>query len=192
MKFLIGLGNPGSEYVDTPHNIGFQAVDVLAERMQETFSQQLRFRALVAKAIRPGENVMLVKPATFMNRSGSTVSLLLQFFKGNESDVLVIVDDVNLPLVQLRVRERGRSGGHNGLESVIAALGTDAFPRIRVGVGEARGGKDLVTHVLSPFRGDALEKFREATVTAADAAMCCLDEGVTVAMNTYNGRKTEG
>lgn len=188
MKLVVGLGNPGEEYVNTPHNVGFDVADVLAERSGVSFSTQSRFRALTARSTHLGSDVWLVKPATFMNRSGSAVALLMQFYKCEVSDLLVVVDDVNLPLGRSRIRPQGRSGGHRGLDSIIASLGNDEFARIRVGVGLARQGQDLVSHVLSPFRRDDLALFRESTVSAADAVTCCIEEGVTVAMNMYNGR----
>ncbi|MDA1044949.1 MAG: aminoacyl-tRNA hydrolase [Verrucomicrobia bacterium] len=188
MKLVVGLGNPGTEYIDTPHNVGFNTVDVLAERGAVAFAPQSRFKALTARSTHLGVDVLLVKPATYMNRSGSAVALLFQFYKCDISDVMVVVDDVNLPLGKLRVRPEGRSGGHNGLESIITSLGSDGFVRIRVGVGLARAGKDLVSHVLSPFRREDLALFRESTVSAADAVTSCIEVGVTETMNMFNGR----
>ena len=188
MKLVVGLGNPGSEYVDTPHNVGFHAVDVMAERGSVSFGLQSRFKALTARTTIAGVDVLLVKPATFMNRSGNAVSALFQFYKCEITDLIVVVDDVNLPMGKLRVRSGGRSGGHNGLESIIGALGNEGFARIRMGVGLAREGQDLVSHVLSPVGREDWALFRESTVLAADAVASCISVGVPEAMNKYNGR----
>jgi PTH1 family peptidyl-tRNA hydrolase len=191
VKLVVGLGNPGADYLNTPHNVGYQVVETMAARESATFKQQTRFRALTARVGQPTLDVLLAKPVTFMNRSGSAVSLMLQFYKSEPSDVLVVVDDVNLALGRLRIRPNGRSGGHRGLESSIETRGTDDFSRVRVGVGEARRGKNLVSHVLSPFKGDSLARFEEATILAADAVTSCIEQGVSVAMNAYNGRTIE-
>ena len=183
MKLVVGLGNPGPKYRDTRHNVGFWVVDELAARWQLQDAWRERDDALFAK--QPGGAVVL-KPLTFMNRSGFAVSKLRQFFQVDPADMLVIVDEVALPLGRLRARARGSAGGHNGLKSVIEQLGTNEFPRLRIGVGRGDARRDLADHVLSKFDPDQRDTIVAATLRAADAAEMFISEGIERVMNTFN------
>ena len=183
MKLVVGLGNPGPKYRDTRHNVGFWVIDELAARWQLQDSWRERDEALYVK--QPGGSA-LVKPLTFMNLSGFAVSKLRQFFQVEPADILVIVDEVALPLGRLRARPRGSAGGHNGLKSVIEQLGTNEFPRLRIGVGRGDSRRDLADHVLSKFDPDERDTIHAATLRAADAAEMFVSEGIGRVMNTFN------
>ena len=168
MKLVVGLGNPGAEYRDTRHNVGFQVIDALARRWGIDQWRE-SFESLTAKTTRGGEPVLLAKPLTFMNLSGRAVSGLAGFYKVSPDDLLVITDDVALPLGRLRARRGGSDGGHNGLKSITQSLGTQAFARVRVGVGRGDiqapdgrviGRPDMVGHVLGRFRRTSTTRFR--------------------------------
>lgn len=182
---LVGLGNPGPRYRGTYHNIGFEVVDELARRHGARFGASPA-DALAARIRGPGRDVLLVKPLTFMNLSGRAVGELQRFYKVELADLLVIVDDVNLPPGRLRLRGRGSAGGHNGLQSIIDSLGSDAFPRLRVGVGRGDPQRDLASHVLSRVAPEEAERLRETALRAADAAETFVAEGLRVAMNRFN------
>ena len=186
MKVICGLGNPGDRYRITRHNVGFRAVDLLADRWGVS-AGRVRDGAAVLEVARPepAGRVLLVKPMKYMNNSGPPLRAALSRTNADPAvDLLVVSDDFNLPLGRLRLRGGGSAGGHNGLRSIIAALGTDEFPRLRVGIG--RGGDD-VDHVLSGFRRAELELVREVIATAADAVELWLAEGTEAAMNRFNG-----
>jgi PTH1 family peptidyl-tRNA hydrolase len=185
VKLVVGLGNPGYEYHLTPHNLGFMAVDRLAEMCRAEFSRR-EARAKIASARFHGEQVVLAKPQTFMNLSGVSVSGLLRSLDVPLEDLIVLVDDVDLPLGSLRVRPKGSAGGHNGLKSVIGALGTDLFTRVRMGAGPENPAEDLVAYVLSPFRGRDQEIVAEMIDRAIEAVGVVLKEGVEKAMNLFN------
>lgn len=185
MKLVVGLGNPGPQYHLTRHNVGFWVVEELANRWQLGDRWRERDDALIVK--RPGpDGVVLAKPLTFMNRSGFAVSKLRQFFQVALPDLLVIVDEVALPLGRLRARARGSAGGHNGLKSVIEQLGTEEFPRLRIGVGRGDQRRDLADHVLAKFEPDEEDTIRAATLRAADAAEMFIAHGIERVMNTFN------
>jgi PTH1 family peptidyl-tRNA hydrolase len=188
---VVGLGNPGPEYEGTRHNIGFVVVGRLAERWDCSLRRKWRFTAEVGEATRPTGKVGLARPQTFMNRSGAAVAGLLRWLKLSPSELLVVVDDADLPLGQIRLRLAGGSGGHNGLRSVIAALGgVEEFARLRVGIGR-RGpvGADITGHVLGKFAAVERAAVEEAVTLAADAVVVCVEEGLTVAMNRFNRKK---
>lgn len=186
MKVIAGLGNPGEAYANTPHNVGFDVVDVLAKRLDAEWKNSSGFHARVARTAVAGQALMLVKPQTFMNLSGTSVAPLLRYFGGEPGDLTVVLDDADLPLGRLRIRSAGGSGGHRGLASVIESLGTDAFPRIRLGVGrEERRG--LVDHVLGKFDDTRQNVVRAEVEAAADAVMCLIDKGLNESMNRFNG-----
>lgn len=190
MKVIAGLGNPGATYANTPHNVGFDVVDVLAQRFEAGWKNSSGFHAQVARTAFAGETLMLVKPQTFMNLSGTSVVPLLRYYGGSPDDLTVILDDADLPLGRLRIRASGGSGGHRGLASVIEVLGTEAFPRIRLGVGrEEQGG--LTGHVLGKFDETRRALVQELIGTAADAAKCLTEKGLNEAMNRYNGWTAE-
>ncbi len=192
MKIVVGLGNPGKQYAHTPHNAGFDVVDVLAAEYGVKFRGSLRLKAHTGE-IQIGETrVLLVKPDTFMNASGEAVAAILRRSPAVAEDVLVVLDDADLPLGRLRIRVAGSSGGHRGLASITASLGSEAVARIRVGVGRgATGERDLVNHVLSkPAPGDR-ELLVRAVEVAARAVVGCVRDGVPAAMNEFNGLKIE-
>ncbi len=186
MNVIAGLGNPGETYANTPHNVGFDVVDALADRLGAGWKNGSGFHARVARTAHAGKPIMLVKPQTFMNLSGTSVAPLLRYFGGEPRDLTVVLDDADLPFGRLRIRTSGGSGGHRGLASVIETLGTEAFPRIRLGVGRAER-QGLVGHVLGKFDGDRLNTVREMVAAAADAALCLIANGLDEAMNRFNG-----
>ena len=186
MKLIVGLGNPGAEYRDTRHNVGFKVADALAERWRVADQWREKFDALQIKTMRGEESVLLAKPLTFMNLSGRAVAELAGFYKIEPADVLVVVDEAALPLGRLRVRREGSAGGHNGLKSIIEHLGTQAFPRIRVGVGRGDARRDLGNHVLGRFDPDERETVSAAVLRAADASEMFLSDGIERVMNAFN------
>ena len=190
MHLICGLGNPGERYRLTRHNVGFRVVDLLADRWRLTGPGQVRDGSaqLEARLDDPIGRVLLVKPQRFMNLSGGPLkSAMRQTEIDPASDLLVITDDVDLPLGKLRLRREGSAGGHNGLRSIIASLGTDEFHRLRVGIGRSGGSRATVDHVLSTFKPDERELVDETLATAADAAERWLREGIEAAMNAFNG-----
>ncbi len=184
MKLIVGLGNPGGKYRGTRHNIGFAVVDELARRRSVEFDSS-PVEALVAK-VRGVEPVLLAKPLTFMNASGEAVGALTRYFKLEPADLMVVVDEVQLPLGKLRARARGSAGGHNGLKSLIAHLGEE-FARLRVGVGRGEMRRDLADHVLARFDADEAAEVERMTTRAADASEMFITSGIEAVMNAYNG-----
>jgi len=185
VKAIVGLGNPGPQYRGTRHNVGFEIVDLLARRASVGF-ESAPAEALIAKWRRPDDSILLVKPLTFMNLSGQAVGELARYFKIDVADLLVVVDEVHLPLGKLRARKRGSAGGHNGLKSVIAHLG-DEFARLRVGVGRGTDQRNLADHVLSKFEKDEAGEVERMTARAADAAEMFIASGIGAVMNAFNG-----
>jgi PTH1 family peptidyl-tRNA hydrolase len=184
---VVGLGNPGERYRRTRHNAGFMVVDALAARAGAGRWRE-EADASLAPARLGGEEVLLVKPLTFMNRSGLAVEALVAAQGAAPGDVLAVVDDTALELGQLRVRERGSHGGHNGLRSLIETLGTEEFPRVRVGIRKGELPEDLAEYVLSDFPEEDVLVVQEMIGLAADAVECVLREGAGPAMNRFNGR----
>lgn len=185
MKAVIGLGNPGRDYAGTRHNIGFDTITALTDKFGLRLSDR-KFKGLCADGMIAGQRVILIQPQTFMNLSGECVRAVADFYKLAPEDIIIICDDVNLDVGRIRIRKKGSAGGHNGLKSIIAHLGTDEFPRIRVGVGEKREGQDLADHVLGRFRREDEEVIREILKAAAGAVETWLGEGIDTAMNKYN------
>jgi len=189
IRLVAGLGNPGSEYAATRHNIGFMVVDQLAAQFGSTWEKsvpQAREDALSAKC----GAVLLIKPMSFMNRSGYPLFAVAQFYKIEPQQILIVLDDLALPLGRLRLRARGGSGGHNGLESIIVQFGTEEIPRLRVGIGQApREG--YVDYVLSRFFDEEKPLVRSTIGRAVDALKCAIDNGLVSAMNTFNKTETE-
>ena len=192
MKAIFGLGTPGARYKGTRHNIGFEVLDELARRADVGF-ESAPAEALIARIRNPvgpgglaGTGVLLAKPLTFMNASGQAIGELLRYFKIEIADMLVIVDEVQLPLGRLRARVRGSAGGHNGLKSVIAHLGSD-FPRLRIGVGRGDARRDLADHVLAKFDKDEAAEVERMAMRAADAAEMFVADGIAAVMNQFNG-----
>ena len=186
MKIIAGLGNPGRDYELTRHNIGFLVLDEIARRMGVRFRRSWRTPALIAKGMIGDEPVRLIKPQTYMNRSGLAVAPVLRRVKCGMNDLTVVFDDVALDAGQLRIRARGSSGKHNGVQSVIDALGGDAFNRIRVGIGKKPDRMSLSDYVLGPFSDEERAGLNETIRRAADAAEAVCTAGVEQAMNCFN------
>lgn len=187
MKLVVGLGNPGRAYEGTRHNVGFDVLDGLARRVKAEFRRSWRFPADLAEATWEGERLVLIRPRTYMNASGDAVAPVARKKGVAPGDLLVLVDDVELDCGKLRLRAGGSAGGHNGLKSLIERLGSDAFPRVRVGVGRVPAGGDLVRHVLGRFAPEEKAVMAEAVDRAVDAAMTALREGLERAQNKFNG-----
>lgn len=185
MKLLVGLGNPGARYHDTRHNIGFRVIDALARRWSvDQWREQ--HQALVGRAREGDEPVLVAKPMTFMNLSGDAIAGLAGFYKVAVPDVLVVLDEVALPLGRLRAGRGGSHGGHNGLKSVIARLGTSEVPRLRIGVGLGDGQRALADHVLGTFGPDEREQVEAAVLRAAEASVMFVTDGIERVMNAFN------
>lgn len=187
MKLIVGLGNPGREYDQTPHNIGFEVVDDIAAGAGAALKKSWRFPMESGSFRSAGHEVLLVKPQTFMNRSGDAVGPLLRKKGVAPGDVLVLVDDVELPMGSLRLRARGSAGTHNGLKSMIERLGTNEFPRLRIGVGPVPEGQDRVAYVLGRYPKALHETVAALRRRAAEASLAWVAEGVERTMNKFNG-----
>ncbi len=185
MKLIVGLGNPGRRYRDTRHNVGFDVADELASRFGAPF-EAAPADALMARVRLEGDGVILAKPLTLMNLSGRAVGDLTRYFRIDLGGLLVVADDVNLPLGRIRVRARGSDGGHKGLRSIMEQLGSEEFARLRVGVGRGDPGRDLADHVLARFDPDEREPIAAAITRAADAAALFVTDGIDIVMNRYN------
>jgi PTH1 family peptidyl-tRNA hydrolase len=186
VKLVVGLGNPGRKYERTRHNVGFDVVDELARRAGSKFRRGWLTASSLTRVEIEGCTLLLAKPQTFMNRSGNAVTQLLRK-KGLEPfDVIVVFDDVELDLGLLRLRKKGGAGGHNGLRSVLEQLGTEDFPRVRVGIGPRPDGAELVQYVLSPFSSSQREAMEQAVGKAADAVVAIVRDGIDQAMNEFN------
>lgn len=185
MKLVAGLGNPGRQYTGTRHNVGFEVIDELSRRHQVGF-EAAPADAMMGKWRRDGDVVLLVKPLTFMNLSGVAISELMRYFKIGVADVLVICDDVNLPIGRLRARGSGSEGGHNGLRSMAQQLGTNEYPRLRVGVGRGDTRRDLADHVLGAFSSEEQPGVNDAVTRAAEAVECWIVDGLAKTMNVFN------
>ena len=184
---IVGLGNPGEKYENTRHNVGFQVIDELAERQGKPV-QRLKFKALTGLLTIGGEKALVLKPVTYMNLSGEAVRPAADFYKLPPERILVISDDVALAAGRLRIRAKGSAGGHNGLKSIIQHLGTDQFPRIRVGVGEKpHPDYDLADWVLGRPQGEDKKAIDGAVKRAADAVECILSQGLERGMGKFNG-----
>ncbi len=185
MKVIVGLGNPGSKYIGTRHNVGFEVIDYLAAAPGCTTYRE-KFEASVAELKDGDETILLVKPLTFMNLSGRAVRAILDFYKLPVEQVLIVCDDFNLPLGKLRVRTKGSHGGQNGLRNIQEQLGTDAYSRLRIGVGQPVTG-EAVDFVLSKFKPGERQATEEAIALAAKAALVWVRQGVEACMNRFNG-----
>lgn len=184
---LVCLGNPGDKYENTRHNVGFMVADEIAERQKKPI-QRLKFKALTNVFSISGEKVLVMKPITYMNLSGEAVRQAADFYKIPPERILVISDDTALPVGRLRIRQKGSAGGHNGLKNIIQHLGTDQFPRLRVGVGEKpHPDYDLADWVLGKFQGEDKKTIDHAVKRAADAVECIIAEGLDRAMGKFNG-----
>ena len=184
---IVGLGNPGPKYNGTRHNAGFMALDALAEKLG-TRVEKLQFKALTGDAVIGGKRVLLLKPGTFMNLSGQAVQEAAAFHKVPMDRVLVLMDDISLPVGALRIRKKGSAGGHNGLKNIIYLTGRDDFPRVKIGVGQKpHPDYDLADWVLGKFTGEDKKTIEAAFKRAADAIECILDQGIDRGMGKFNG-----
>lgn len=186
MFLIVGLGNPGSQYEDTRHNIGFKVVDNIAKEYNIEVNRQ-KFKGIYGEGFINGEKVILLKPTTYMNLSGESIREVVDFYKLSNEDVLVIYDDISLDVGRLRIRDKGSAGGHNGIKSIIAHLGTDVFPRIKVGVGQPN--VDLVNYVLGKFTKEEMEVLSESIEASTKATKEIITSDVKTAMNKFNGFK---
>ena len=191
MYLIAGLGNPGREYENTRHNAGFASIDRLAEKNHISIDMK-KFQALCGTGYIGGQKVLLLKPQTYMNLSGESLRAACDFFKIDpEQELIVIYDDISLAPGQLRIRAKGRAGGHNGIKSIISHLGTQVFLRVKVGVGEKPQGWDLADYVLGHFSKEEQQVMQESFDRAADAAAALLSEEVQQVMNEYNTHKAK-
>ena len=188
MYLIAGLGNPTREYEKTRHNVGFSVSDVLADRYNIDVSDR-KHKALCGRGVIEGEKVLLLKPQTFMNLSGESIREAVDYYKIDPEDIIVIYDDISLEPGQLRIRLKGSAGGHNGIKNIIAHLGTQEFPRIKVGVGAKPPKMDLADYVLSRFGAEEQKIMDEAFGEAAEAAVMMMTTGAERAMNHYNAKK---
>lgn len=188
MYIIAGLGNPTKEYAGTRHNVGFRVIDELADKLNVDVSEK-KHRALCARGVIGGEKVILLKPQTFMNLSGESIRAAADYYKVEPEQVLILYDDVSLPPGQLRIRTKGSAGGHNGIKSIISHLGTQEFPRIRVGVGEKPRGMDLADYVLGRFSKEEAPLMEDAFKEAAEAVCLFITDGADAAMNHFNAKK---
>jgi peptidyl-tRNA hydrolase, PTH1 family len=191
LKLIAGLGNPGAKYRDTRHNVGFEVADLLARRHGAEF-ESAPAEAVVARVRDVGDGVLIVKPLTFMNLSGHAVAEMMRYYRIAGSDLLVVVDEVHLPLGRLRARARGSAGGHNGLKSVAEQLGSDEYARLRIGVGRGDERRDMADHVLARFEADERDTIRAALDRAAEAAELFVTDGMEQVMNTFNRVDDQG
>jgi len=187
VKLIVGLGNPGKRYRSTWHNVGFAVVDALCAREGCRLRRSLRFRARLARAVMGGADVLFVQPQTYMNNSGRAVAAIARYRRVPVTDLVVVMDDADLPLGRVRIRGRGGHGGHKGLGSVIEHVGSDVFARVRVGIGRGADTSSLYEHVLRPVRGAEREALDAMVARAADAVQHLLQHGLDAAMNAFNG-----
>lgn len=188
MYIIVGLGNPGKQYENTRHNIGFDVIETLAE-LEQVAVLEKKHKAVIGKGVVAGQKCVLAKPQTFMNLSGESVRQLLDYYKADETtELIVISDDVSLDVGQIRIRKKGSAGGHNGLKNIIANLGHDTFIRVKMGVGEKPSGYDLADYVLGHFTSQERKLMDEAAERAAEAIRTIIVQGPDAAMNNFNGK----
>ena len=190
-ELIVGLGNPEPKYDNTRHNIGFAIVDELAEVWQMPLKENKRFQGLFAEGVVGGQKVRLLKPLTYMNRSGQSVRAVSDWYKVQPSSVLVVYDDMDLPVGRLRIRTSGSAGGHNGMKSIIAHLGVKEFPRLRIGIGKSDGEKGTISHVLGKFTPQEAKTIEEVLYVSVKAIELSLKQGIEQSMNRYNGFSLE-
>ena len=190
MKIVAGLGNPGSEYEKTKHNVGFMFVDALAEKLGVTDWKD-KFDAKIGEARIGAEKVLLGQPQTYMNESGQAIGPLMNFYKLDAEDLIVVHDDMDIPAGTIRIRKKGSAGGHNGIKSVLAHVGDEHFARVRIGIGRPMPGWTVVNHVLAPFVPEDVPKIDEAIKYLVPAVECMVTDDVDKAMNQYNPKKAK-
>jgi len=188
MKVVAGLGNPGAEYANTPHSIGFEIVDALAQETGAEWRKAAAFKGEIAPAQTPAGKALLVKPMTFVNLSGDCVAPVVKYHNATPADLVVVSDDIDLPVGRIRIRVGGSAGGHNGLKSIIERLGSPAFTRVRVGVGrDAHDRREVISHVLGKFDPASRSVMDKVVPAAVKAVLQILKEGPQAAMNAWNG-----
>ena len=191
MLAIVGLGNPGEKYAHTRHNVGYDVISIIAAKL-DTPIKKLKFQGTIGETIYKGQKLALIKPQTYMNLSGLTVQEAMSWYKLEPKDVLLLVDDIDLPFGQVRVRAKGGPGTHNGLRHIVQCTGSGDFPRVRVGMGAPPPEWDLADWVLSKFQTEEERKIAfDAYMTAADAALCWAENGIDAAMNRFNKRHAE-
>jgi PTH1 family peptidyl-tRNA hydrolase len=186
MKLIVGLGNPGVQYANTRHNIGFMAVDRLAEAFSIDVTKN-KFKSLYGEGTVRGEKIVLLKPMTYMNASGEAVREAVAWYKPDPEDLIVIYDDMDTMIGKLRLRQKGSAGGHNGIKSIIQHYGTQEFNRVRMGIGRPHPGTDVIRHVLTHFRQEEWPLVEEAVSKMPDVIECTVNQGFKIAMNRFNG-----
>ena len=191
MLAIVGLGNPGEKYAHTRHNAGFDVIDILSQKLDIPV-KKLKCQGMIGEGVAGGQKIALIKPQTFMNLSGLTVSEALNWYKLKPEEMLLIVDDIDLPFGQVRIRAKGGPGTHNGLRHIVQCTGSGDFPRVRVGMGAPPPEWDLADWVLGKFADEAARKTAfDAYMLAADAALCWAEHGIDLTMNRYNKRHAE-
>lgn len=189
MHLIVGLGNPGKEYEKTRHNIGFDAIDYISSKYNIEVNRK-KFKGVYGDGRISNEKVILLKPTTYMNLSGDSVREVADFYKISNDNIIILYDDISLDAGRLRIREKGSAGGHNGIKSIIANLGTDVFPRVKIGVGQPVHG-ELVGHVLGKFSNEDREKIEKTFEPTSKAIEVMIKESVSEAMNKFNGFKVD-
>ncbi|MBQ5696190.1 MAG: aminoacyl-tRNA hydrolase [Clostridium sp.] len=184
MFLIVGLGNPGKEYDGTRHNIGFAAIDYIADKYNIELNR-VKFKGVFGEGFIDNKKVILLKPTTYMNLSGESIREVINFYKISNEEIIVLYDDISLEVGRLRIREKGSHGGHNGIKSIIANLGTDVFPRVKIGVGAPKG--NLVSHVLGKFDNEEVEILKETIKASSEATSIIIKSDIKSAMNKLNG-----
>jgi len=185
VKIVVGLGNPGAQYANTPHSVGFEVVDRIASECGASWEEKRQFKCLMAKANFAGIPVMLVKPQTYMNLSGDSVAPVVKYHNATAADLLVVQDDIDLAVGKMRIRKSGSCGGHNGIRNIIERLGTQTFTRLKIGVG--KDSSNVVGHVLGKFDPETRKVMDLVVAEAVKASAAVLKDGPDAAMNAYNG-----
>lgn len=188
MYLVVGLGNPGKQYEGTRHNIGFEVIDYISDKYNIEINR-VKFKGVCGEGFIEGKKAILLKPTTYMNLSGESIREVMNFYKLTEDEVIIVYDDISLPVGKLRIREKGSAGGHNGIKSTIQHMGTDKFPRIKVGVGQP--SRDLVSHVLGKFSNDEIEILRKVIPVCSESVAEIIRSSVKDSMNKFNGFSTE-
>lgn len=184
MYLIVGLGNPGLEYVNTRHNIGFSVIDYLANKYNIEMNRT-KFKGVYGEGFIEGKKVILLKPTTYMNLSGESIREVINFYKITNEEIIVVYDDISLQVGKIRIRPKGSAGGHNGIKSIIANMASDVFPRVKVGVGQPKG--DLVSHVLGKFTEEENEVLNKVIPVVTEAIEAILKSDIQESMNKYNG-----
>ncbi|WP_297130489.1 aminoacyl-tRNA hydrolase [Terrisporobacter sp.] len=187
MYIIVGLGNPGKQYENTRHNVGFNVIDILAEEYDISVTK-MKHKALIGEGRVGTEKVVLVKPVTYMNLSGESLAEIYNFYKVDTNNIVVIYDDIDLDVGKIRIRKKGSGGTHNGMKSIVKCLGTTDFPRVRVGVSKPEPGRDLANFVLSKFAPDEVADLKEGLEKSVLAVDSIIRENIDLAMNKYNGK----